>query len=89
MALAGVVGDISTGDIGIDLLGGGIGNHGVSGDELSKIFGSIAEVDALQAAQEREQKAQRTKLIVISGGVIVTLSFIIILYYLISKNPKS
>jgi hypothetical protein len=76
---------ISTGDI----LTGGFGNHGVSGGELANIFGSISEAEALQAAQEREQKAQRTKLIVISGGVIVTLSFIIILYYLTSQKPKT
>jgi hypothetical protein len=76
---------ISTGDV----LSGGFGNHGVSGEELANIFGSIAQSETLQAAQEREDRAKRIKLLAISGGVVGALSFIIILYYLTSKNPKS
>lgn len=76
---------ISTGDV----LSGGFGNHGVSGDELADIFGAMAQSETIQAAQEREDRAKRTKLIVISGGVIATLSFIILLYYLTAKNPKT
>jgi len=76
---------ISTGDV----LSGGFGNHGVSGGELANIFGAMAQSETIQAAQEREDRAKRTKLIVISGGVIVSLSFIILLYYLTSKNPKT
>lgn len=76
---------IQTGDI----LSGGFGNHGVSGGELANIFGAMAQSETIQAAQEREDRARRTKLIVISGGVILTLSFIILLYYLSSKNPKT
>jgi len=85
MALASVVGDISTGDI----LSGGFGNHGVSGGELASIFGAMAQSDTIQAAQEREDRSKRMKLIAISGGVIATLSFIILLYYLTSKNSKT
>lgn len=76
---------ISTGDV----LSGGFGNHGVSGDELADIFGAMSQSEIIQAAQEREDRAKRTKLIVISGSVIATLSFIILLYYLTSKNPKT
>jgi len=76
---------IQTGDI----LSGGFGNHGVSGGELANIFGAMAQSETIQAAQEREDRAKRTKLIVISGGVIVSLSFIILLYYLTSKKPKT
>lgn len=76
---------ISTGDV----LSGGFGNHGVSGGELANIFGAMAQSETLQAAQEREDRARRTKLMVISGGVVVTLSFIIILFYLTSKTPKA
>lgn len=76
---------ISTGDV----LSGGFGNHGVSGEELANIFGAMAQSETLQAAQEREDRAKRIKLLAISGGVVGALSFIIILYYLTSKNPKS
>jgi hypothetical protein len=75
---------ISTGDV----LSGGFGNHGVSGDELADIFGAIAESESLQAAQEREARAKRTKLFLISGSVIGALSFILLLYYLSSKKSK-
>ncbi|MBL4650553.1 MAG: hypothetical protein JKY03_12550 [Aureispira sp.] len=76
---------ISTGDV----LSGGFGNHGVSGGELANIFGAMAQSETIQAAQERADRAKRTKLLVISGGVIATLSFLILLYYLSSKNPKT
>lgn len=76
---------ISTGDV----LSGGFGNHGVSGDELADIFGAMAQSETIQAAQEREDRAKRTKLILISGSVIGALSFILLLYYLTSKNPKT
>ncbi|WP_052600215.1 hypothetical protein [Aureispira sp. CCB-QB1] len=88
MALAktGVVGDISTGDIGIDLLGGGIGNHGLSGKDLAAIFGAQAQAEALQDARERQERKQRTQILIISGSVVSAIILILLLYYFTSKT---
>lgn len=88
MALAktGVVGDIKTGDIGIDLLGGGIGNHGLSGKDLAAIFGAQAQAEVIQDARERQDRKQRTKIIVISGAVVSSIILILLLYYFTSKT---
>ncbi|WMX17080.1 MULTISPECIES: hypothetical protein [unclassified Aureispira] len=85
MAVGQFFDSIQTGDI----LSGGFGNHGVSGSELAHIFGAMAQSDTIQAAQEREDRAKRTKLLVISGAVITSLSFILLLYYLTSKRPRT
>jgi hypothetical protein len=88
MALAqtGVVGDIQTGDIGIDLLGGGIGNKGVSGKDLAAIFGAQAQSQTIQDARERQDRKQRTKILIISGSVVSTIVLILLLYYFTSKT---
>jgi hypothetical protein len=49
----------------------------------------MAQPETIQTAQERADRAKRMKLLAISGGVIATLSFLILLYYLSSKNPKT
>ncbi|WMX15285.1 hypothetical protein [Aureispira sp. CCB-E] len=87
MALAqtGVVGDIQTGDIGIDLLSGGIGNQGLSGKDLAAIFGAQANAEIIQDARDRQERKQRQKLIVISGSVVVSLVLIVALYFYTSK----
>lgn len=85
MAVGQFFDSIQTGDI----LSGGFGNHGVSWSELAHIFGAMAQSDTIQAAQEREDRAKRTKLLVISGAVITSLSFILLLYYLTSKRPRT
>jgi hypothetical protein len=87
MALAqtGVVGDIQTGDIGIDLLGGGIGNQGLSGKDLAAIFGAQANAEIIQDAREREDKKQMQKVLVISGSVVISLVLIVALYFYTSK----
>lgn len=89
MALAqtGVVGDIQTGDIGIDLLSGGIGNHGVSGKELAAIFGAQAQAQTVQDARERQERKQKQKLLVISGSMVVSIIVIVALYFF--TKPKS
>jgi len=88
MALAktGVVGDIQTGDIGIDLLSGGIGNRGLSGKDLAHIFGAQAQTEALQAAREREDRKQRTKIMIVSGSVVSTILLLVLLYSFTSKK---
>ncbi|BDS12993.1 hypothetical protein [Aureispira anguillae] len=88
MALAktGVVGDIATGDISIDILGGGIGNHGVSGKDMAAIFGAQARAEAIQSAREREERRQRNKVLAISGTIISSLFLLFILYYFTTKS---
>jgi hypothetical protein len=88
MALAqtGVVGDIQTGDIGIDLLSGGIGNQGLSGKDLANIFGAQAQAEVIQDAREREDRKQRTKILIISGSVVSGIVLILLLYYFTSKT---
>ncbi|MGH1338728.1 MAG: hypothetical protein ACRBFS_21620 [Aureispira sp.] len=86
LASAGIVGDIQTGDI--DFLSGGIGNHGVSGSELSKIFGAQAQVAVLQEANERKERRQRLQLVVISASVVSAILLIIFLFYLFNKKPS-
>lgn len=88
MALAktGVVGDIQTGDIGIDILGGGIGNHGVSGKDLAAIFGAQAQAEVIQDARERAERKQRHKVIAVSSAMVIALVLIFSLYYYTSKT---
>lgn len=88
MALAqtGIVGDIQTGDIGIDLLGGGIGNQGLSGEDLAAIFGAQAQTQTIQDARERQDRKQRTKILIISGSVVSSIILILLLYYFTSKT---
>ncbi|WP_052596265.1 hypothetical protein [Aureispira sp. CCB-QB1] len=88
MALAqtGVVGDIQTGDIGIDLLSGGIGNHGLSGKDLANIFGAQAQAEVIQDARDRAERKQRTKIFIISGSVVSAIVLIILLYSFTSKT---
>lgn len=88
MALAqtGVVGDIQTGDIGIDLLSGGIGNQGLSGKDLAAIFGAQAQAEVIQDARERAERKQRTKIVIISGSVITALVLVILLFYYSTKS---
>lgn len=88
LAKAGILGDISTGDIGIDLLKGGIGNHGISGDQLSKIFGAQARVEAIQKAREREENRKRFQLAAIFISVISSILFIVLLFYIFNKPSK-
>lgn len=86
LAKAGVVGDIQTGDIGIDILGGGIGNHGVSGKDLAAIFGAQAQAEVIQDARERAERKQRHKVIAVSSAMVIALVLIFSLYYYTSKT---
>ena len=88
VAQASLFDTIQTGDIGIDFLGGGIGNHGVSGKELAAIFGAQAQADVIQAAREREDRKQRQKVILVSGSVLALIILLVTLYY-ISTKPKT
>lgn len=84
LAKAGVVGDITTGDI--DLLSGGIGNHGLSGKDLAAIFNAQAQAEVIQDARERAERKQRQKVIVISSSVVVSLVLIVALYFYTTKS---
>ena len=84
MPNANIFDSISTGDI--DILGGGIANQGIGGKDLAAIFQAQAQVDMLQAAREREDKAKRTKIIIISGSVVLSLVLILSLLYYSTKN---
>lgn len=85
VAQASLFDTISTGDI--DILGGGIGNHGLSGKDLAAIFGAQAKAEVIQAAQEREERRQKTKIVIVSASIVVSLIVIFALYFFTS-NPK-
>jgi len=84
MAAGQIFDTISTGDI----LGGGIniGTQGLTSADLKAIFGSHAQVEAIQAARERQERKKRTQLLAISGSVIVLFSLFIFLFFYSSKK---
>ena len=83
MALAGI--NISTGNI--DVLGGGFGNHGVSGRDMAAISSAESQAQVIQAARERLERKQKNKLIIISGSMVVSVIAIVALYFF--TKPKS
>jgi len=84
MAAGQIFDTIKTGDI----LGGGIniGTQGLTSADLKAIFGSQAQVEAIQEARERQERKKRTQLLAISGSVVVLFSLFIFLFFYSSKK---
>ena len=78
---------ITTGNI--DLLGGGIGNQGINGNQLAEIFGAQAQAEAYIDAQQRAERERRTKLLIISGSIVVTIGVLIAFYFMTKQKPKA
>lgn len=70
--------------LNIDL--GGINNQGTNGEDLASIFAAQAHAQVIQEARERQERQQRTKILIISGSVVSTIILILLLYYYTSKT---
>ena len=84
-ANANIFDSITTGDI--DLFGGGIGNHGVSGKDLASIFNAIALAEQSKEAERDAERAAQRQILLVGGGLLY-FSILITIIYIIYKRQK-